>query len=78
MNSKEMFGLFVRVIGVLGIAFIVHHVGGDMKAGVKLLNVDYIAKKALLALVGIYFVKGAPHLVKFAYCEGSCGKTDKP
>ena len=78
MKSKEIFALIIRVIGVLGIAFIVHHIGGDIHSGTKLLDADYISKKAVLTLLGLYFVWGAPHLVKFAYSGDSCCAGDKP
>ena len=78
MKSKEIFALIIRVIGVLGLAFIAHHIGGDIHSGIKLLDVDYVSKKAVLALVGIYFVWGAPHLVKFAYSGESCCAGEKP
>jgi hypothetical protein len=78
MKSKEIFALIIRVIGVLGLAFIVHHIGGDIHSGIRLLNVDYVAKKGVLVLLGIYFVWGAPHLVKFAYSGDSCCEGEKP
>ena len=66
MHSKELFGLFLRVVGVLGMIFIVRHA----------LELDYwsgtwpvfvIIKRVIGTLVSLYLIRGAPLLVKFAF-----------
>jgi hypothetical protein len=65
MNSKELFGLFLRIVGVLGIIFIVRHALHSIPACT--VSAYLIIKWVLGALVGLYLVRGAPLLVKFAY-----------
>ena len=67
MNSKEWFGLFLRIVGVLGILTITRH------ALVPHLAQTYphpglqIIKWVIGVVVGVYLIRGAPGLVKFAY-----------
>ncbi len=68
MNSKELFTLFLRIVGVLGMIFIVHHVLPPSSQW-SLPSAYLIIKWVIGALVGLYLVRGAPLLVKFAYPE---------
>ena len=65
MNSKELFGLFLRIVGVLGIIFIIHHVLPPSSQWCA--STYLIVKWAIGLLVGLYLVRGAPLLVKFAF-----------
>jgi len=67
MKTKEMFALIIRVVGVLGLVNIIHHLGNDAIKGGQQLSVLYFVKKTVFLLIGIYFIWGAPLLVKFAY-----------
>jgi len=65
MNSKELFALFLRAVGVLGIIFIVRHalwLVPTLTAPPSLL-----IKWVIGAFVGLYLIRGAPLLVKFAF-----------
>jgi hypothetical protein len=66
MNSKELFGLFLRIVGVLGGVFIFRHAlqGGPSFAEY---SVYLVIKWVIGVLVGLYLIRGAPLLVKFAY-----------
>lgn len=65
MNSKEMFALFLRAVGVLGIIFIVRHAFWSVPT---LTVPTYLLIKWVIgALVGLYLIRGAPLLVKFAF-----------
>ena len=66
MNSKELFTLFLRAVGILGVIFIVRHALEQVPDGVTP-PVFVIVKWVVGVLVGIYLVRGAPLLVKFAY-----------
>jgi hypothetical protein len=65
MNSKELFALFLRIVGVLGIIFIVRHALESVPTGTA--PVYLLIKWVIGALVGLYLIRGAPLLVKFAY-----------
>jgi hypothetical protein len=67
MNSKELFTLFLRVVGVLGIIFIVRH--ALQSAPSHTAPAFLLIKWIIGALIGLYLVRGAPLLVKFAYPE---------
>ena len=68
MNSKELFALFLRVVGVLGIIFIVCH-ALQLGPSCTICPVYLIIKWVIGALVGLYLIRGAPLLVKFAFPE---------
>ena len=65
MNSKELFGLFLRIVGVLGIIFIVRHALQSVPTCTA--SVYLIIKWVIGVLVGLYLIRGAPLLVRFAY-----------
>jgi len=65
MNSKELFALFLRIVGVLGIIFIIRHALGSFPTCTA--SVHLLIKWVIGALVGLYLIRGAPLLVKFAY-----------
>jgi hypothetical protein len=66
MNSKELFALFLRAVGVLGIIFIVRHASLGLVP--TLTAPAYLLIKWVVgALVGLYLIRGAPLLVKFAF-----------
>ena len=67
MNSKEMFALFLRMVGVLGIIFIVRHSVGPVFMDTA--STFGIIKWVIGVLVGLYMIRGAPLLVKFAFPE---------
>jgi len=65
MNSKELFALFLRIVGVLGVIFIVRHALISVPTCTAPAYV--LIKWVIGALVGLYLIRGAPLLVKFAY-----------
>jgi hypothetical protein len=65
MNSKESFALFLRIVGVLGIIIIVRHALGSVFTETAPTYV--LIKWVIGALVGLYLIRGAPLLVKFAF-----------
>jgi hypothetical protein len=65
MNSKELFALFLRVVGVLGIIVIVRHALGSVFT--ETVPAYVLIKWVIGALVGLYLIRGAPLLVKFAF-----------
>jgi predicted membrane protein len=72
MNSKELFTLFLRIVGMLGVIHIVRNAllfGPTFTASL----VYFIIKWVIGVLVGLYLIRGAPLLVKFAYPEKPSG-----
>ncbi len=67
MNSKELFALFLRIVGVWGIMFIVRH--ALQPAPASMLPVFLLIKWVIGALVGLYLIRGAPLVMRFAYPE---------
>ncbi len=66
MNSKELFALFLRIVGVLGVIFIVRHALTSAPT-YSLLPVSLHIKWLVGVLVSFYLIQGAPLLMKFAY-----------
>lgn len=65
MNSKELFALFLRVVGILGVIYILRHALGAFPVGAP--PTYLILKWVIGGLVGLYLIRGAPLVVKFAY-----------
>jgi hypothetical protein len=62
MNTKEQFALALRVIGVLGIIYIV-------RAFVRNISppADILIVRLVCAVIGVYMIRGASCVVEFAY-----------
>ena len=66
MKAKEQFAVALRVVGVLGIFYVLRSfVRGPNQAVVALVV------RVVCALCGLYLIRGAPLLVKFAYPEST-------
>jgi len=66
MKAKEQFALVLRVIGVLGIIYVLRTF-----VRTPLPEVAVIVVRVVCALIGVYLIRGAPQLVKFAYPEST-------
>ena len=64
MKGKEQFALALRVIGVLGLIYIVRTFVREPMPPAAL-----AAIRVVCALVGVYLIRGAALLVNFAYPE---------
>jgi len=62
MNPKEQFALVVRIIGLLGVIYLIRHI---VKIGVD--TPPLLIVRLVSTVIGLYMVRGAPLLVKFAY-----------
>jgi hypothetical protein len=69
MKSKELFALALRIVGVLGLIYLVRGTShlAVFSAEIVILRLVYIAG-------GLYLVRGAPLLVTFAYPESIAEK----
>lgn len=64
MCPKELFALMVRVVGMIGVIYVIRRIA---KLGVD--TPPLLIIRVVSALIGLYMVRGAPLLVKFAYPE---------
>jgi hypothetical protein len=71
MKSKEQFALALRVIGVLGIIYVLRSAVRNTCPTAALLII-----RCVFVLIGLYLLRGAPWVVKFAYPGCEC--TEKP
>jgi hypothetical protein len=78
MKARELFALGVRVLGLVGLASVVHSVMSDMYHEYMLLEWPYYAVKFVYVLAGLYCVRGAPQLVAFAYPDEAKTPETKP
>jgi len=64
MNSKDLFALSLRIVGVLGITYVIRNC-------VRVTSTDafYLVLRLVYVIIGLYLIRGAPMLVKFAYPE---------
>ena len=65
MNAKDIFTLVLRLIGVLGIIYVIRKLDPAIENGS--LTLMYLILKLGYLAVGLYFIRGAPLLVRFAY-----------
>jgi hypothetical protein len=72
MKPREYFALALRIIGVLGIIFLARRFVWDLRPGTFIFIVRLVC-----AAAGVYFIRGAPLLVKFAYPESTPEPPDK-
>ncbi len=69
MNSKEMFALFLRVVGVSVFIIIVRHV---LAYGPTFAVPGYLIVKWVIGvLLSLYLIRGAPLVVNFAFPDKS-------
>ena len=62
MNTKEQFALALRIIGVLGIIYIVRSFERSISPPVGIL-----ITRLVCAIIGVYLIRGASLVVDFAY-----------
>lgn len=74
MKPKEQFALVLRVLAVLGLMYVFRTVVRNPLATPYLLVVRLVC-----IAIGLYMIRGAPGLMKFAYPECKCSETpEKP
>jgi hypothetical protein len=72
MKAKEQFALALRIIGVLGIMYILRSFVRNVSPPI----VDLIVR-LVCAAIGVYLIRGAPQLVAFAYPESTPATPEK-
>jgi hypothetical protein len=68
MNSKELFGLFLRIVGVLGITYVFRNMVVYVEQAGPI-GAFYVVSRLVYLIIGAYLIRGAPLVVKFAYPE---------
>lgn len=78
MKMKETFALIIRVIAVLGLGYVARNLVNDVLLGhVQPLAVG-VGKRLVFLLLGLYFLRGAPHVLRFAYPEEAKSAAAQP
>ena len=72
MKAKEQFALALRIIGVLGVIYVLRTFVRDLMPSVVLVVI-----RVVFALVGLYLIRGASFLVDFAYPEAKAETPEK-
>ena len=73
MKPRDLFGVVIRSIGVLvlvgGVFYLYSAVVATLEPGKPYASspLSYIGASVISLLVSVYFLRGAPHLVRFAY-----------
>ncbi len=62
MNSRELFALFLRIVGVLGIIYVIRRIEHQ-----EAIPPVWLIIRLVYLAIGAYFIRGAPWLLKFAY-----------
>ena len=66
MKAKEQFALALRIIGVLGILYLLRTFVRNPSPAMV-----YLGIRLGFVLIGVYLIRGAPHLVRFAYPDSA-------
>ena len=73
MKPKDLFGVLVRAIGVVLAVFALWFLAyaGELLLGLPgetpHEHIENLVSAVLAAVVAVYLIRGAPHLVRFAY-----------
>ena len=66
MKSSELFALAVRIVGLVSLLYMI---GSAVMLFGSGLSFFWVVKEVIWLLVSIYLLRGAPHVVRFAYPE---------
>jgi hypothetical protein len=66
MKSSELFALAVRIVGLISLLYMI---GGALMLFGASVPFFLILREIVWLLVSIYLLRGAPHIVRFAYPE---------
>ncbi|MGA2445180.1 MAG: hypothetical protein ABSG50_07120 [Opitutaceae bacterium] len=66
MKSSDLFALAVRIVGLVSLLYMI---GSAVMLFGSGLPFFLVVKEVIWLLVSIYLLRGAPHVVRFAYPE---------
>ena len=75
MSPKEIFGLVIRVLGlllsILGVWYLISTVSALVSPETPGTNPfhEYLIWALIFLAAGLYFLRGAPHIIRFSYPE---------
>lgn len=69
MKAPEMFALVIRILGLTGLAHVIHSVAQDIYFDYSILPWHYYLIKLIYFVIGLYCFRGAPLLVRLSYGE---------
>lgn len=68
MKASELFGVAVRTVGLISLLYMI---GGSFLLFGGSMAFGFLVRQILWAALSIYLLRGAPHVVRFAYGDGS-------
>ena len=83
MKPRDCFGVVVRTVGLLLMLFSLFYFIGGVAAAISPslgrggTPVYYVAIGGVMILVGLYLLRGAPHLLRYSY-GGDKEDSDRP
>ena len=66
MKSSDLFALAVRIVGLISLLYMI---GNALMLFGASIPFFLVLKEIIWLLVSIYLLRGAPHVVRFAYPE---------
>jgi hypothetical protein len=66
MKSSDLFALAVRIVGLVSLLYMI---GSALMLFGASIPLFLVVKEVVWLLVSIYLLRGAPHVVRFAYPE---------
>jgi hypothetical protein len=66
MKSSDLFALAVRIVGLISLLYMI---GSALMLFGASIPLFLVVKEVVWLLVSIYLLRGAPHVVRFAYPE---------
>jgi hypothetical protein len=68
MKSSDLFALAVRIVGLVSLLYMIGSAVMLFGSGIAFF---WVVKEVIWLLVSLYLLRGAPHVVRFAYPERS-------
>jgi hypothetical protein len=78
MKDRDYFALAIRILGLIGLAHLLHSVIVDVYRQSHMLDWTYLVWKVAMLLAGLYCLRGAPLIVAVAYPDESKPPSAKP
>jgi hypothetical protein len=70
MKASELFGVAVRTVGLMSLLYMI---GGSFLLFGMSMSFGFFVRQIIWAALSLYLLRGAPHVVRFAYGETAPG-----
>jgi hypothetical protein len=77
MKASEVFALIVRVVGLLCLIYLVRNLANYWIYEGPLREAPYYITRVVYLAIGIYLIRGAPQLARFAFPDEAKSTGDK-